>query len=259
MRWLILALAFCAACESIEHLPPRGPGGNLPPVGTNPGDAGPGDAYPGGDGAPLLVAGRLCHIEDLRYPLVCSAYADMSGITVSVQGYGQTIASSNGSFVLDLSALAGQQSVVLEAGFYDSAHVPSVVELDLSTGTSLSVNVPIMDATAWNDLLGVLDVQMLAGTGTIAVYLREYGQSLIGGQVLSTSSAYGVFYDSGGAQTWTQGGATGSAGAALLVSVSELDGGDLTAVNSTGSVLRSAYGVPVKQDALTFVTMDLSY
>jgi hypothetical protein len=261
MRWMIMtmalvALALVAGCESVEHLPPRTPGGSVPPYTPGGADGGAGDA---GYGDPLLVVGRVCRIVDLRYPTYCQQYPDMSGIRVAEPSTGAyTMTTTSGDFTLDLTELAGTSSVAVEVGYGDIDFISSVIWLDLSSGGSVSAQVPIVDAQAWNDLLTALAVVVPAGTGTIAVYLRRNNMPVIGGQVVSPSPVYGIYTDNGGVYDWLPDGYTGGAGTALLFGVRP-PSGDFAAIDESAIVTREIVGAPVREDAITFLSVDLSY
>lgn len=247
---LVLALGTAPAC-TVRDRPPPGPGGG----GTGPNGSG-GDGDPDAsppDGQPVLLTGQACRIIDLRDPLGCVQFADMSGITVTIQGRAVSVDTDvDGLFSIELASSAGVVLDVRGPGFE-----PTVLPLRPQDGFD-GVVVPVVDSTAWLDLLTALDVLIPQGTGSLAIYLYQDGFPVVGGEVVDISDSFGVFYEAGNSPlSWITASLTGASGAALAFGVN-VPVTDFTAIDGVGAVTAVVDNVPVASDAITFVTVDLT-
>lgn len=235
---LVIALAGCKATTDYpDHVGGGGGGGGGgADARVAPDGAGP-DAIPGG------VTGTVCIALDLRTPAACPTLP-RAGIAIAAPGASAS-ASAAGAFTIDVGDVT---RAVLAIGRGDPALVPSLVPIAVD-GTAVIAPVPRRAELV--DLEDLLGVTVPDGTGVIAVYVADgTGAAAPGVAVTAPAGTAEIpFYDDG--DSWTEGGATGGAGVALLFGVPA----GTTALDASGPTgAFTVTDVPVEDGHVTFVS-----
>jgi hypothetical protein len=221
----VLVLWAAAGCGEDEHFPPGEGGGPSGGGGSTQSDAGPPDAGPdasSGDGGAAL-AGELCDVSDVREPLACSTGVDLFGIEVRAVGTEATDETNPaGEFRLPGDFPDDQ---LLSIGSQEDE--TRLALLSVSDWTLVEVRPPRVAQDVWDDLIALIGSNDPDDRAAIALYvinLESEGQPAIGATVSAVSGTV-IFYDDDASLTgWSPSGATGTAGAALILSVPAEEG-----------------------------------
>ncbi len=249
---ILLALA---GCQDDQHFPPgegSGPGGSGGGGAGNRIDGGAridSGATDGSTGFDAGIAGELCDVVDVRNPVACTVRAP-SGIEVSVVGSSASaLTDAMGEFELvgsepgAILKIAGDQT--------RTARVPA----DMWQGGS--VRAPRVTQARWDALIGDIDGTEPDGTASIALYIIRTGSGEpVAGASVAVAGVDQVFYDDASVVGWTPGGATGTSGAVLLLSVpAEL--GQVSVTGAVGGGADFEGSVPVEAGVLTWARIEI--
>jgi hypothetical protein len=246
MRLLTFALGFllisCAGGGDDGY--PSRPGGSAG-GGTGTGaDAGPDGG--GSDGG--VARGRVCLIEDLRFPDRCATQG-AGGISVQ-RGAVTATTGSDGRFDLPAATAIGSWRTSRAAGNGVLALVNSVVPYVVGA----PVVIPAIALQDWTAFLAANNLVLGAGQGSLHVTSRRPNGLPKAGVSVSVlpASVLGVYYDSTGLLLWNSQ-TPGPQGAALLPGVVE-SAPDVEGIAADGT--RRLQQVPVVENAITFIVLD---
>ena len=216
----VLVLGAAAGCQDDEHFPPGGGGGPSGGGGSSQIDGGVGtDAGPdaGSGDAGATLAGELCDVTDVREPLSCSTGVGLAGIEVRAVGTDATD-ETNDAGEFRLGGDFPDDQLLTIGSLEDATRLALVPVRDWSLA---EVRPPRVADDVWDDLIGLLDSDDPDDRAAIALYVisaESEGQPAIGATVSAVTGTV-IFYDDASLVGWSPSGATGTAGAALILSV----------------------------------------
>jgi hypothetical protein len=237
----LAALALAGCQQDIEHYPVA-PGGNGPPSTGSNGVVDAPSLDDGGDGGQVIV-GKVCIVTDLRRLTTCTLPAD--GLLVTLGSSFATTA-VDGTFSIPVPPGSAPVWRVVGAEIF-----PSVVPI-----TAASTVLPAVRADDYVDLLVSNGVLLADQQGSVvARFVR--GASILTDTVVAVqpSTPNPIFYDGNSATLWDQD-ATGVNGLAWIPGADVLQPLLVTATPPQEPT-SPAFLVPVENQAITFVTLDV--
>jgi hypothetical protein len=250
-----LTLALLAAACSGDGDRPVGPGGGVGGNGSGAVDGGGADAL--GQGT---IEGRLCLVSDLRLHDQCPSLTGLGGIKIENAITGATTTSDdNGNFTLP--AAQGNYTQIRVA-YDDEAYRDVLVPIGLVDGRASGVQLPLVPALVWQDLIFVIGMNEPEATASLAAYfvrIDNLDASVAGVTITVPQGTAGVpVYDGpGGPFDFTPGGGTGQRGAAILLGIPTTDPKIDLVTTPFGQENFIAPGVALEPNVLTFITVAL--
>jgi hypothetical protein len=240
-----IAIGMLAGCQAGDDDYVTVPPGNGPPGEPVVQDAAP-DARPDA-GDTTSVTSTICVVTDVRVSTQCGPA--QAGVTVRELGTAnQTATRANGSFTLPVT---GTGVVVVEIGVGTGALIPSLVPVTLG---QVPATLPVASGSQYRALLNRLGPTPSEGAGDVIVYYFDRANLALPGVVVEAASGAlnAPFYDVDGAALFDETGATGTFGAALILTI-PAGATQVTARAESGTDL-SLNSVPVADGHLTFTT-----
>jgi hypothetical protein len=201
------------------------------------------------------VSGSICPVSDLRSPFACGQ-TPTNGTRIIERGSGKSaLATATAAFHLQPKA---DMRTVLEVGFGQRAFQPSVVSVTLSRTGAEGVLVPMVPLRDWENLRAALGAASPDGSAALAVYVQRQGRPVAGAQILGPPGMLNpIFYDGPSPLNWSTG-ATGAAGAGLLLGVPAQASTTEIVVIAPGGSIRATYSqVPIASGGTTFLFVEL--
>ncbi len=242
MRILALALLLVTACS-------QGDGARFPLSGGGGGGGGGGGAGPDanmGDslGSADVIAAKVCLVTDPRSPDVCST-ASAAGFTVTLDGHSATTA-ADGTFVIDTPTSSNLVWTVIGN---NAVIITSVMSF------SAARIIPVMKTDDYINLQNESGVVKTPGYGDVFIHVGMAGMNVA--TVVAApmpTPLYAPQYDGTTATSWQVTG-TGSFGMVWLAGLPA--GTASTTLTPTGGTATVVGGIPVVDNALTWVNVEL--
>lgn len=258
MKHAMLMLALVLAACQLEHKGdeyPVGQGG-VGPIAEGGGDGGTNTGDAGVDGD-LQIKGRVCVIDDLRFPTRCNDNANAMGLNVRLGTTAmgsQTATTTNalGNFTITAPLGGGYTWRV------DSGNQQRIAPTVMAFGTEPVIPVVLLER--YNELLNTNDRRVLTGQGSIVVRIVNGTMPVNSITAAPINGVVDPRYDDGNAQLWADDVAgTGTAGGVWFAGVPVATPAapvTMTLRRPSPAAAVTAQGL-VEDQAITFVTKDL--
>lgn len=238
MRLAACAVLVLVACHpgSDDAFPivPQGDDSPITPMPDAPRADASGDAV-------TTISGRVCVVADLRNLTSC-ANQGADGITVML-GASSAVTMADGSFSLTPPTGSNVAWSLSASGYVTSLMALGTVHL-----------IPAVTTAVYDQALLDNGVILQAGQGSVVGRVVQQGANVAGATVqASPAPTYATLYDGVSSALWDQD-ATGAFGVFWLTAVAV---GTASVVVTPPSMIPVAVMVPVEDQAITFVTVEL--
>jgi len=188
-----------------------------------------------------MISARACLLTDVR-DLTSCASTGAADLTVTLGSQTATTA-DDGSFTIVRPLGSNLAWNITGSGIATSVMTYSPV-----------VEIPVVDATTYADLLATNGVILTTGEGGVMARVLSAGVPVAGATATGMTNDGNVFYDGSSATVWNQG-ATGTRGTVWIPQMAT--GAGTISITPAGGSATTVTGVPVTDGGVSFVVVEL--